>query len=44
MIDLELVALTHSPITGAAGAGNRRALAEAIEAGVDVVGGIRFGP
>jgi cytosine deaminase len=39
MVDLELVALTHSPVTGTDGTGNRRALAEAIEAGVDVVGG-----
>ncbi len=39
MVDLDLVALTHSPVTGADGAGNRRALADAIEAGVDVVGG-----
>lgn len=39
LIDLEIVALVASPITGAAGAGNRAALVEAIEAGVDLVGG-----
>lgn len=39
MVNLELVALTHSPITGQAGAGNRRALLAAIETGVDLIGG-----
>ena len=39
LIDIQLVALTFSPMTGAEGAGNRAALAEAIEAGVDLVGG-----
>jgi cytosine deaminase len=38
-IDLETVALMHSPITGVEGAGHRRALAEALSEGVDAVGG-----
>jgi cytosine deaminase len=39
LIDLQLVALTISPMTGPEGAGNRAALADAIEAGVDLIGG-----
>jgi cytosine deaminase len=38
-IDLQTVALVHSPVTGAAGAGHRRALAAALAEGVDLVGG-----
>lgn len=39
LIDLELVALPISPLTGPEGAANRRALVAAIEAGVDLIGG-----
>jgi cytosine deaminase len=39
LIDIQLVALTHTPMTGPEGAENRAALIEAIEAGVDLVGG-----
>ena len=39
LIDIQLVALTHSPVTGTDGAGNRAALVEAVEVGVDLVGG-----
>jgi cytosine deaminase len=39
LIDVQIVALTHQPITGTDGAENRAALIEAIEAGVDLVGG-----
>ncbi len=39
LVDLQLVALTHCPMTGAEGAGNREALLAAIEAGADIVGG-----
>ena len=39
LIDIQLVALTHTPITGPDGADNRAGLAAAIEAGVDLVGG-----
>lgn len=39
LLDVEIVALTHSPMTGSEGAGNRAALAEALEIGVDLVGG-----
>ena len=39
LIDIQLVALTISPMTGPEGAGNRAALADAIEAGVDLIGG-----
>ncbi len=39
LIDIQFVALTYSPMTGAEGAGNRAALVKAIEAGVDAVGG-----
>jgi cytosine deaminase len=39
LLDVQIVALTGSPVTGPEGAGQRAALAEAIEAGVDFVGG-----
>jgi len=39
LLDVEIVALTHSPMTGLDGAGNRAALVEALEIGVDLVGG-----
>ena len=39
LLDIQLVALCASPMTGVEGAGTRRALVEAIEAGVDLVGG-----
>jgi cytosine deaminase len=39
LMDIQTVALTSSPMLGADGAGNRAALAAAIEAGVDLVGG-----
>ena len=39
VVDLQLVALVGVPLTGPEGAGNRRALAAAIEAGADLVGG-----
>jgi len=39
LMDIEVVALTASPMTAAAGAGNRAALLAAIEAGVDLIGG-----
>jgi len=39
IVDLQLVALVATPTTGADGAANRAALADAIRAGVDVVGG-----
>jgi cytosine/creatinine deaminase len=38
-VHLELVALVERPVAGADGAANRRLLAEAMAAGVDVVGG-----
>lgn len=38
LIDVQIVALTHSPLAGAAGAANRVALAAALAAGVDLVG------
>jgi cytosine deaminase len=38
-VSIQLVALGGSPLTGAAGAGNRDALREAMELGADVVGG-----
>ena len=38
-VDLQLVALAHSPLTGAEGRKNRLALAQAMEAGADLVGG-----
>lgn len=39
LVDVQLVALMHSPLAGAAGAVNRRMLAQALEMGVDLVGG-----
>ena len=39
LIDIQLVALAISPMTGAEGAGNRAALAAAVEAGSDLIGG-----
>ncbi len=39
LLDVEIVALTHSPMTGPDGADNRAALAEALEIGIDLVGG-----
>lgn len=39
LMDVQIVALTGSPVMGREGAGQRAALAEAIEAGVDFVGG-----
>ncbi len=39
MIDVQIVALTGNPILGSEGAAARQALAEAIELGVDLVGG-----
>jgi cytosine deaminase len=39
LADVQIVALMHSPLAGEAGAGNRRALREALAIGVDLVGG-----
>ncbi len=39
LLDVQIVALTHSPMTGPDGAVNRAALAKALEIGVDLVGG-----
>ncbi len=39
VLDVQIVALTSVPITGADGAGNRAALDAAVEAGVDLIGG-----
>jgi cytosine deaminase len=39
LLDVQIVALTSSPMTGPAGAGNRAALAAALDVGVDLVGG-----
>ena len=39
LMHVEFVALMNTPMTGADGAANRRALRDALEAGVDVVGG-----
>ncbi len=39
LIDIQLVALAISPMTGPEGADNRAALAAAVEAGVDLIGG-----
>jgi cytosine/creatinine deaminase len=39
LLDLQVVALTSCPLTGVAGAGNRAALRDAMDAGADVVGG-----
>jgi cytosine/creatinine deaminase len=39
LLDVQIVALTSCPMTGTEGAENRAALAAALEAGVDLVGG-----
>ncbi len=39
LIDVEIVALTGMPMVGPDGAGGRKALTEALEVGVDLVGG-----
>lgn len=39
LVDVQVVALMHSPLSGPEGAGNRKALAAALEHGVDLVGG-----
>lgn len=39
LADLQIVALMHSPLAGSEGAGNRRALREALALGADLVGG-----
>ena len=39
LMDIELVALTHSPMVGPGSESNRQALQDAVEAGVDLVGG-----
>ena len=39
LVDIQLVALTHTPMTGPAGADNRAALIDAMAAGADLVGG-----
>jgi cytosine/creatinine deaminase len=39
LLDLQIVALTHSPMTSVDGAGNRAALRDALEIGIDAVGG-----
>ena len=39
LLDVQIVALCGSPLTGPDGAGTRAALAEAIEVGIDFVGG-----
>jgi cytosine deaminase len=39
LLDLQVVALTSSPLTGLEGAGNRAALRDGMDAGADVVGG-----
>jgi cytosine/creatinine deaminase len=39
LLDLQIVALTHSPMTFAEGAGNRAALRDALDIGIDAVGG-----
>ena len=39
LVDMEIVGLFGSPITGLAGASNRSLLAEAVKAGIDAVGG-----
>lgn len=38
LIEVEIVSLTHTPLSGTAGAGNRAALVAALAAGADVVG------
>jgi cytosine deaminase len=42
LVDLQLVALMASPVTGAEGAPGRRLLEEALDLGVDVVGGCPY--
>ncbi|MFM8855641.1 MAG: amidohydrolase family protein [Actinomycetota bacterium] len=39
LVDVEIVALMQSPLAGSAGRGNRRALDQAIEFGIDLIGG-----
>ena len=39
LVEVQVVALMHSPLSGSEGAGNRKALAAALEHGVDLVGG-----
>ena len=39
LMDVQIVALTSNPITGSEGRGNRRALAVALDIGVDLIGG-----
>jgi cytosine deaminase len=39
VMDVEFVALTHTPTTGPGSEGNRRAVAEALELGIEVIGG-----
>jgi len=39
LLDVQIVALTSNPITGPEGRENRRALAAALEVGVDLIGG-----
>ncbi len=39
LLDVQIVALTSNPITGPEGRDNRRALAVALEVGVDLIGG-----
>ena len=39
LVDIQLVALTITPLAGPEGADNRAALASAVEAGVDLIGG-----
>jgi cytosine/creatinine deaminase len=39
LVDIQIVALVGSPLTGVAGASNRSALRDAMQAGADVVGG-----
>jgi len=39
VLDVQIVALTSVPMTGAQGAGNRKALDDAVEAGVHLIGG-----
>lgn len=39
LVDLQIVALAHAPLTGAEGRSNRLALAAALAAGADLVGG-----
>jgi cytosine deaminase len=39
LVDIQIVALASRPMTGLSGAGNRAALADAIAAGADIVGG-----